>query len=70
MWVKWVSIHQSYGLPRAAEDYRQRLRLAHIRSRITSKKSGATYVYNLQVPIAEKDRALQVLHTMKKEMQL
>ncbi|WP_232699258.1 SPOR domain-containing protein [Brevibacillus daliensis] len=71
MWTKWVIVHQSYGLPRAADEYRRRLKLAGITCKVTGKKrGGALYLYQVQVPIEEKERALSLLAEIKRELQI
>ncbi|ELK43347.1 hypothetical protein D478_03994 [Brevibacillus agri BAB-2500] len=66
MWTKWVTIHESYGLPRVASECRRYLEIKGIRVRLLSretKKGG--YVYTLQVPSSQAAEARQWLREFK-----
>ncbi|MBO8163266.1 MAG: hypothetical protein H0Z34_06000 [Brevibacillus sp.] len=66
MWTRWVTIHQSYGLPRAAQECRDYLANRGIRVRLYGSKKGALHTYHLQVPSSQKERALALLKAYKK----
>ncbi|GEB31402.1 MULTISPECIES: hypothetical protein [Brevibacillus] len=66
MWTKWVTIHESYGLPRVASECRIYLEMKGIRVRLLSretKKGG--HVYTLQVPISQAAEARERLREFK-----
>ncbi|MFM1651395.1 hypothetical protein ACI7RC_04730 [Brevibacillus sp. B_LB10_24] len=66
MWTTWTTIHESYGLPRAANDLRQYLELNGIRVRLSNQKQGTLRSYSLQVPIHQKENALLLLGQYKR----
>lgn len=58
MWIKWVTIHESYGLPRIAQECRRYLEGKGVRVRLLSKQTKkAGHLYTLQVPINQQDQA-------------
>ena len=66
MWVKWVTLHESYGLPRIAQELRRYLELKGIRVRLVSKRTRrAGYQYLLQVPKSQQQQAEQFLRSFK-----
>lgn len=66
MWIKWVTIHESYGLPRLAQECRQYLESKGIQVRLTSKQTKrAGYVYALQVPYGQQESARRMLRDFK-----
>jgi hypothetical protein len=69
MWIKWVTIHESYGLPRVAQECRQFLELQGIQVRLITKKNKRTgLVYQLQVPSTVQERARERLLAFKRSM--
>jgi len=69
MWVKWVTIHESFGLPRAAQELRCFLELEGIRVRLVSRRTKrAGHVYALQVPRAQRKKAEQILYDFRKRL--
>ncbi|EMT53894.1 MULTISPECIES: hypothetical protein [Brevibacillus] len=69
MWIKWVTIHESYGLPRMANECRHYLEMKGIRVRLLSRKTQRTgHVYVLQVPEKQRDQALEWLHQFKNRL--
>ncbi|UFJ43083.1 hypothetical protein LOK74_11595 [Brevibacillus humidisoli] len=68
MWTRWVTIHTSYGLPRAAQQCRDYLANRGIRVRLYGTKKGNLHTYHLQVPSTQKERALALLGTYKKRI--
>ncbi|BAH43103.1 MULTISPECIES: hypothetical protein [Brevibacillus] len=66
MWIKWVTIHESYGLPRIAQECRRYLEMKGIRVRLLSKQTKkAGHVYTLQVPLAQQEQAKVLLRDFK-----
>ncbi|MGG1660349.1 hypothetical protein [Brevibacillus sp. NRS-1366] len=66
MWIKWVTIHESYGLPRVAQECRRFLEIKGIQVRLLSKKTKrAGYLYTLQVPIEQQEQAKKWLSEFK-----
>ncbi|MED1783368.1 hypothetical protein P4V43_16245 [Brevibacillus fortis] len=62
MWIKWVTVHESYGLPRIVQEYRSYLEMKGISVRLLfrqTKKAG--HVYTLQVPLAHEEQAKALL---------
>lgn len=69
MWIKWVTIHESYGLPRVAQECRQYLESRGIQVRLTSKKTKrAGYIYALQVPLSQQELAQELLNAFKETL--
>ncbi|MFY0543523.1 hypothetical protein [Brevibacillus sp. H7] len=69
MWTKWVTIHESYGLPRAAQECRRFLENKGIRVRLLSRKTKrAGHLYALQVPVDQQQVAEELLHAYKKSL--
>jgi|GEM_PF-745610 len=68
MWTTWVTIHESYGLPRAAYEFRRHLENAGIRVRVSGRSRRSVYVYRLQVPRHELDRATLLLDGYKQKL--
>jgi hypothetical protein len=68
-WTKWVTIHESYGLPRAAQECRTYLenRGIRVKLRIGKSKRDAP-IYVLQVPEEEKKEAEALLSRFKKTL--
>jgi hypothetical protein len=69
MWTKWVTIHESYGLPRVADDCRRYLESRGVRVRLVSrqtKRSG--HLYTLKVPLEQKGIAMELLRTYKNKL--
>lgn len=70
MWTKWVTIHQSYGLPRVAQEFRTYLENRGVRVRLqTGKTKRSAPIYYILVPIDQKKRAETYLADFKKSMQ-
>ncbi|QQE73018.1 hypothetical protein KDJ56_13815 [Brevibacillus composti] len=66
MWIKWVTIHESYGLPRVAQEYRHYLERRGIHVRLLFRKTRKmSHVYILQVPAEEREQALEWLRMFK-----
>ncbi|CAM3636973.1 MULTISPECIES: hypothetical protein [Brevibacillus] len=66
MWIKWVTIHESYGLPRVAQECRQYLELQGIQVRLVGMRTRRKgHVYKLQVPVEQEEQARERLHTFK-----
>lgn len=66
MWIKWVTIHESYGLPRVAQECRQYLELQGIQARLIGKRTRRKgHVYKLQVPVEQEEQARERLHMFK-----
>lgn len=61
MWVKWIAIHESYGLPRAAQECRQYLENQGIRVKISTRERRSVFVYRLLVPSEQKEQAEMLL---------
>jgi hypothetical protein len=67
MWTKWVTIHQSYGVPRAAQECRRYLETNGVRVRLTSRKTKRLgHLYVLQVPVDQRRAAEELLRQFKK----
>ncbi|MED4908553.1 hypothetical protein [Brevibacillus centrosporus] len=65
-WIKWVTIHESYGLPRVAQECRRYLESQGIRVRINFKQTKrAGHVYMLQVPADQEELARICLQAFK-----
>ena len=70
MWVKWVTIHESYGLPRVAQECRRYLEGQGIRVRLFSKQTKrAGHLYMLQVPADQEELARSCLLEFKSSFQ-
>ncbi|MGD8191752.1 hypothetical protein ACQCN2_17360 [Brevibacillus ginsengisoli] len=65
MLTKWVTIHQSYGLPRAAQEFRRYLEHHGIQTQLLVKSKGNVSLYVIQVPQSQKEKALKVLEKYK-----
>lgn len=66
MWIKWVTIHESYGLPRVAHECRRFLEIKGIQVRLLSKKTKrAGHLYTLQVPNEQQELAKKWLSEFK-----
>ena len=65
MLTKWVTIHQSYGLPRAAQECRRYLEHYGIRVQLFGERRGNVYLYVIQVPKGQKEKAMEVLAKYK-----
>lgn len=65
MFTKWVTIHQSYGLPRAAQEYRRYLENNGIQVQLYGENRGSVYFYYIQVPEKQKTKALEILNKYK-----
>lgn len=61
MLTKWVTIHQSYGLPRVAQECRRFLENHGIRVQLFGESRGHLYLYFLQVPHEQKHHAMEIL---------
>ncbi|WP_134682938.1 hypothetical protein [Brevibacillus migulae] len=61
MLTKWIAIHESYGLPRAAQALRLYLENQGIRVKITTKEKRSIYVYQVLVAAEQKERATLLL---------
>lgn len=69
MWTRWVTIHQSYGLPRVAQDCRQFLELKGIQVKVVAKRTKRNgHVYSLRVPSSQQEQAKKWLHLFKQTM--
>jgi len=69
MWIKWTTIHESYGLPRMAQECRRYLETKGISVRIMSKKTKrAGYHYMLQVPLEQEEQARKWLSEFKSSL--
>ncbi len=69
MWTKWVTIHESYGLPRAADECRRYLENRGIRVKLMSRKTKRLgHLYALQVPVEQQRIAEELLRTFKKTL--
>ncbi|GED66347.1 hypothetical protein BRE01_00490 [Brevibacillus reuszeri] len=69
MWIKWVTIHESYGLPRVAQECRRFLETKGISVRLTSQKTKrAGYLYMLQVPSKQEEQAKKWLADFKSSL--
>ncbi|GAA4710614.1 hypothetical protein [Brevibacillus fulvus] len=69
MWTKWISLHRSYGFPRAAEECRVYLENNGVRVRLKLKRNKrATVLYILQVPKESHRRAKELLAQFKKTL--
>lgn len=70
MWVKWVTIHESYGLPRIAQELRQFLERKGITVRLVSHRTRrAGHLYTLQVPKSQLEQAEHHLNAFKNTLQ-
>lgn len=70
MWTKWVTIHESYGLPRAAQECRRYLENRGVRVKLYSKKTRRSgHLYGMQVPAEQKQLAESLLLDFKKSLQ-
>ncbi|QRG69639.1 hypothetical protein [Brevibacillus choshinensis] len=70
MWIKWVTIHESYGLPRVAQECRLYLEGKGIRVRLFSKQTKrAGHLYMLQVPSDQEEEARNWLREFKSSFQ-
>lgn len=70
MWIKWVTIHESYGLPRVAQECRRYLEGKGIQVRLYSKQTKrAGHVYTLQVPADQQEEAKFWLREFKSTLQ-
>lgn len=65
MLIKWVTIHQSYGLPRAAYECRKHLENHGVRVQLSVVSRGSVYVYMIRVPQAQKEKAIEILEKFK-----
>ena len=65
MLTKWVAIHESYGLPRAAHTLRLYLENQGIRVKITTKERRSIYVYRVLVAAEQKERAELLLQQFR-----
>lgn len=61
MFTRWVTIHESYGLPRAAQEYRQYLETRGISVRLQGERRGSLYYYWIQVPRPLQKRAVELM---------
>lgn len=61
MLTRWVVIHESYGLPRAAQELRRYLESQGIRVKITTNKRKSGFVYRLLVAAKQKEQAVRYL---------
>ncbi len=61
MWKKWVVIHKSYGLPRAAQECRRYLENKGIRAKISTEEKRSVFVYRLLVPGEQQEQAEMLL---------
>ncbi|NGQ97100.1 hypothetical protein G3578_18330 [Brevibacillus sp. SYP-B805] len=68
MWTKWVTIHESYGLPRAAHECRKYLEHQGIRVKLSGRARRSVFLYTLQVPQEQKERAISLLSRCKKQL--
>jgi predicted secreted acid phosphatase len=67
MWTKWVTIHQSYGVPRVAQEFIRYLEIKGVRVRLTSRQTRRSgHVYALQVPDDQRQAAEELLRQFKK----
>ncbi|MDA5108529.1 MULTISPECIES: hypothetical protein [Brevibacillus] len=70
MWIKWRTIHESYGLPRMAQECRRYLETRGVRVRLLAQRTKrAGHVYVLQVPAEEREEAEQWLRRFKQTLQ-
>lgn len=70
MWIKWVTIHESYGLPRVAQECRRYLERQGIRVRLLSRQTKrAGHLYMLQVPSIQEEQAREWLREFKSTLQ-
>ena len=70
MWVKWVTIHESYGFPQIAQELRGYLELRGITVRLVSKRGkGTGNLYQLQVPKTQLKQAEQYRDAFKSTWQ-
>lgn len=70
MWIKWITIHKSYGVPRVAQEFRTYLEHKGVRVRLQIRKTKRMApIYYLQVPQDQKIRAETFLAEFKKSMQ-
>jgi len=69
MWTKWVTIHESYGLPRAADECRRYLENRGIAVRLFSRQTKrSSHLYWLKVPEQQQRMAEELLRTYKKSL--
>jgi hypothetical protein len=67
MWTKWVTIHQSYGVPRVAQECRRYLETRGVRVNLTSRKTKRSgFLYTLQVPAEQQQTAEELLRQFKR----
>ncbi len=69
MFTKWVTIHESYGLPRAAQECRGFLEHHGVKVRLFGETKGALYYYSIQVPHKQRKKAVEMLEKYKQRLQ-
>ncbi|WP_421616767.1 hypothetical protein ACAF76_013395 [Brevibacillus sp. TJ4] len=68
MWVKWVTIHESYGFSQFSQELRRFLETNGIRVRIVMARRAGN-LYELQVPKSQQTKAEQYRDTFKEAWQ-
>lgn len=68
MWTNWVTIHESFGLPRVAQDCRTFLEHNGIRVRFQLNRKQAMIYYTLQVPQPQEHAARELLTRFRKNL--
>ncbi|MGE5703976.1 MAG: hypothetical protein ACM32O_15745 [Clostridia bacterium] len=69
MWTKWVTIHQSFGVPRAAQDCRTYLEQHGIYARIQmNRRKQMISTYWIQVPRDQEKQARELLTHFRKNL--
>ncbi|MET3290035.1 hypothetical protein EDM56_19160 [Brevibacillus fluminis] len=68
MWTNWVTIHESFGLPRVAQDCRTFLENNGIRVRLQLSRKQTSVYYLLQVPKAQEGAARELLTRFRKNL--
>lgn len=65
MFTRWVTIHESYGLPRAAQECRHYLEIRGISVRLRGESRGSLYYYWIQVPQHQQKLAVELMAQYK-----
>jgi hypothetical protein len=68
LWTNWVSIHQSFGLPRVAQDCRAYLEHNGIRVRFQMNRKQTITSYYLLVPKAQEQDARELLTHFRRNL--